>query len=163
MNNQTGLEAHLTETSLLHRMINRIRQSLELEDILSATVAEMRSFLQTDRVKIYRFEEDGTGVVIAESIYKDRLPSLKNLHFPAGDIPPHAREMFVKARQRNIVNVASQLNIARTAAEEANRLKSDFLSSTSHELRTPLASTLNYLKLLKEGFYDDEDELQEYV
>lgn len=56
-----------------------------------------------------------------------------------------------------------EINKARSVAKEANRLKSDFLSSTSHELRTPLASTLNYLKLLKEGFYDNEEELQEYL
>lgn len=102
------VENTLTEVSLLHRMTNRIRQSLELNNILSATVAEMRSFLKTDRVKIYRFEEDGTGVVMAEAVYQDRLPSLKGLHFPAGDIPPQVREMFVKARQRTIVNVATQ-------------------------------------------------------
>ncbi|HEY9895035.1 MAG TPA: ATP-binding protein, partial [Candidatus Sericytochromatia bacterium] len=56
-----------------------------------------------------------------------------------------------------------ELNIARTSAEEASRLKSDFLSSTSHELRTPLASTLNYLELLKEGLYDNDEELHEYI
>ncbi len=67
-------------------------------------------------------------------------------------------------QQRLIVEMRNQeLNKARTAAEEATRLKSDFLSSTSHELRTPLAATLNYLKLLKEGFYDNEEELKEYI
>jgi signal transduction histidine kinase len=66
--------------------------------------------------------------------------------------------------QRLLVEMRNQeLNSARAVAEEASRLKSDFLSSTSHELRTPLASTLNYLKLLKEGFYDNEEELKEYV
>ncbi|HEY9653339.1 MAG TPA: GAF domain-containing protein [Coleofasciculaceae cyanobacterium] len=89
-------------------MINRIRQSLELQEILSATVAEVRAFLQTDRVKIYRFQPDGAGQVIAESVNPNRLPSLLNLHFPAGDIPPAAREMFVKARQLSIVDVPAQ-------------------------------------------------------
>lgn len=98
----------ITQDSLLNRITNRIRQSLELQEILSATVAEIRSFLNTDRVKIYRFYPDGTGQVIAESIAENRLPSLLGLHFPAGDIPPHAREMFVKARTRSIVDVAQQ-------------------------------------------------------
>ena len=93
---------------LLNRMTNRIRRSLELQEILSATVSEMRSFLDTDRVKIYRFESDGSGQVIAESIAQNRLPSLLGLHFPAGDIPPGAREMFIKARQRSIVDVQEQ-------------------------------------------------------
>ncbi len=93
---------------LLNRMINRIRQSLELQEILSVSATEIRSFLQTDRVKIYRFAPDGSGQVIAESVDTNRLPSLLNLHFPAGDIPSHAREMFVKARQRSIVDVPTQ-------------------------------------------------------
>lgn len=98
----------LTQETLLHRMTTRIRQSLELQEILSATVAEMRSFLSTDRVKVYRFQPDGTGQVIAESVDQTRLPSLLGLHFPAGDIPPHAREMFVKARTRSIVDIPTQ-------------------------------------------------------
>jgi PAS domain S-box-containing protein len=92
---------------LLHRMTNRIRQSLELPDILASTVTEVRAFLKTDRVKVYRFHPDGSGEVIAEAIHEKRLPSLIGHRFPAGDIPPEARELFLKARQRTIVNVAA--------------------------------------------------------
>jgi light-regulated signal transduction histidine kinase (bacteriophytochrome) len=98
----------LARNNLLLRMTNRIRRSLELQEILSATVTEMRSFLETDRVKIYRFDTDGTGQVIAEATDTSRLPALIGLHFPATDIPPHAREMFVKARQRSIISIPQQ-------------------------------------------------------
>ncbi len=98
----------MDQGALLNRMTNRIRQSLELPQVLSATVTEMRSFLKMDRVKVYRFLPDGTGQVIAESVDQERLPSLAGLHFPASDIPAHAREMFVKARTRSIVDVAAQ-------------------------------------------------------
>jgi light-regulated signal transduction histidine kinase (bacteriophytochrome) len=94
---------------LLYRITLRIRQSLELQEILEATVAEVRSFLGTDRVKIYRFHPDGSGEVIAEALQVDRLPSLRGLNFPADDIPPYARELFVKARQRVAVDVVAQL------------------------------------------------------
>ncbi|MDZ4873827.1 MAG: Adaptive-response sensory-kinase SasA [Chroococcidiopsis cubana SAG 39.79] len=93
---------------LLHRMMNRIRQSLELPAILSGTVAEVRAFLGTDRVMVYRFDLDGSGEVVAESVQEERLPSLLGQHFPAEDIPPLARELFLKARQRSIVDVAAQ-------------------------------------------------------
>lgn len=98
----------MDQGTLLNRMTNRIRQSLELPKVLSATATEMRSFLKTDRVKVYRFQPDGTGQVIAESVDQNRLPSLLGLHFPASDIPPHAREMFVKARTRSVVDVPTQ-------------------------------------------------------
>ncbi|MEH2033595.1 MAG: ATP-binding protein [Nostoc sp.] len=94
--------------ALLHRMMNRIRQSLELPAILSGTVAEVRVFLETDRVKVYRFDADASGEVVAESVNCDRLPSLLGQHFPAEDIPFAARELFLKARQRSIVDVAAQ-------------------------------------------------------
>ncbi|MCC5635044.1 GAF domain-containing protein [Nostoc sp. CHAB 5844] len=97
-----------TQEILLHRIASRIRQSLELQEILSATVAEVRSFLGTDRVKIYQFQGDGHGLVIAESIQEERLPPLLGLNFPADDIPPYARELFVRARQRCIVDLRTQ-------------------------------------------------------
>ncbi len=96
------------QKGVLNRIIDRIRRSLELDEILTTTALEVRSFLGIDRVKIYRFHPDGSGEVMAESIYEQRLPSLLSLNFPADDIPPHAREMFVKARQRVIIDVASQ-------------------------------------------------------
>lgn len=95
----------LTQPVLLNRIANRIRQSLELGEILSATVAEVRSFLGTDRIKIYQFQPEGHGLVVAESIYEDRLPSLLGLNFPADDIPTYARELFLRARQRTIIDL----------------------------------------------------------
>ncbi len=97
----------LTQEIFLHRIANRIRQSLELQEILSATVAEVRSFLGTDRVKIYQFQPDTHGLVIAESIQEERLPPLLGLNFPADDIPPYARELFVRARQRTVVDLTT--------------------------------------------------------
>jgi light-regulated signal transduction histidine kinase (bacteriophytochrome)/ActR/RegA family two-component response regulator len=101
-------EANLTQQALLNRITNRVRKSLELQEILSATVAEVRSFLGTDRVKIYHFQPDNHGLVIAEALAKNRLPSLLGLHFPADDIPPYARELYLRARQRTIVDLHSQ-------------------------------------------------------
>lgn len=93
---------------LLHRMTDRIRQSIELPEILDTTVDEMRRFLKTDRVKVYRFHEDHSGEVVAEAIHNQRLPSLLGQRFPAKDIPAEARELFLSVRQRTIVNVARQ-------------------------------------------------------
>ena len=105
--NTQELHHKLDREVLVRGITERIRQSLELEDILTSTVAEVRSFLKTDRIMIYRFSADGSGEVIAESINNNRLPSLKGLHFPADDIPLHAREMYVSMRQRTIVDVNS--------------------------------------------------------
>ncbi|BAU40607.1 EAL domain-containing protein [Leptolyngbya sp. O-77] len=93
---------------VLHQITNRIRQSLELPEILSTAAREIRQFLNVDRVKIYRFAPDGSGEVIAEAIHNKQLPSLLHLHFPASDLPQSSRDLFVRARQRVITDVSAQ-------------------------------------------------------
>ena len=94
------------QDGLLHRIANRIRQSLELQEILDAMVLEVQEHLSIDRVKVYQFHPDSSGLVIAESVDSDRLPSLLGLNFPADDIPPDARELYLRARQRSVVDVS---------------------------------------------------------
>jgi signal transduction histidine kinase len=45
---------------------------------------------------------------------------------------------------------------AMKAAEEANRAKSDFLTTMSHELRTPLNAIIGYSELIQENMSDGE-------
>ena len=47
--------------------------------------------------------------------------------------------------------------LAKEQAEEANRIKSSFLSNMSHELRTPLIAILGFAELLKEGTLDQSN------
>ncbi|MBD2198413.1 MULTISPECIES: GAF domain-containing protein [Calothrix] len=103
-----NLQLNLEQEGLLRRITNSIRETLDLEDILTTTTKEVRSLLKTDRVMIYKFHTDGSGQVIAESIYNNRLPSLFGLNFPADDIPPHARELFKNSQVRSVVNVEKQ-------------------------------------------------------
>ncbi|MEX0269346.1 GAF domain-containing protein [Leptolyngbyaceae cyanobacterium UHCC 1019] len=50
------------------KVILRMRQSLNLDAIFSATTAELRQALQCDRTLIYRFEPDWSGTVVAEAV-----------------------------------------------------------------------------------------------
>lgn len=100
--------ARPSRDALINRITHQIRQSLELEEILKATAEEIRSFLETDRVKVYRFDPEGHGTVVAEARGGERLPSLLGLTFPAGDIPEEARRLFRLAQARVIVDVEAQ-------------------------------------------------------
>jgi light-regulated signal transduction histidine kinase (bacteriophytochrome) len=106
----TSIEKPLAidENNLLRRITQQIRRSLELEDILRTTANEVRAFLGSDRVKIYKFHADGSGEVVAEAIHEQRLPSLLGLNFPADDIPPHARQLFMEVQTRVVVDVVSR-------------------------------------------------------
>ena len=53
--------------------------------------------------------------------------------------------------------VQEELRLAKEAAEEANRTKSQFLANMSHELRTPLNAIIGYSEMLME---DAEDQGQ---
>uniref|UniRef100_UPI00320C01B9 histidine kinase n=1 Tax=Synechococcus sp. (strain JA-2-3B'a(2-13)) TaxID=321332 RepID=UPI00320C01B9 len=100
--------ARPSRDALINRITHQIRQSLELDQILRATVEEVRAFLGTDRVKVYRFDPEGHGTVVAEARGGERLPSLLGLTFPAGDIPEEARRLFRLAQVRVIVDVEAQ-------------------------------------------------------
>ncbi|MBN3923174.1 GAF domain-containing protein [Nostoc sp. NMS4] len=102
------LQQTFGQGTLLHRMTKQIRRSLDLQEILTTTVSEVRLFLGADRVKMYRFDTDACGEVIAESIDEQRLPSLLGQRFPADDIPEAAREMFLLVGQRSIVDVVNE-------------------------------------------------------
>ncbi len=63
-----------------------------------------------------------------------------------------------RKRAEEAIRVAyEQESAARAEAEEANRLKDEFLATISHELRSPLNSILGWAKMLK-GRRLDEDE-----
>ncbi|MBD2437808.1 GAF domain-containing protein [Nostoc sp. FACHB-110] len=50
------------------KIVNRIRQSLDLDEIFKITTQEVRQLLRCDRMAVYRFNPDWSGVFIAESV-----------------------------------------------------------------------------------------------
>ncbi|MBD0336024.1 MAG: PAS domain S-box protein [Cyanobacteria bacterium Co-bin13] len=65
---ESQLRQSLEREQTVARMVERMRQTLDLATIFEATVDELRRVLGCDRSIIYRFNPSGTGQVAAESV-----------------------------------------------------------------------------------------------
>jgi signal transduction histidine kinase len=68
----------------------------------------------------------------------------------------------LKQHEAELADLVGKLQIARDAADEANRTKSSFLANMSHELRTPLNSIIGVTEMLQEDARDlkREDQIE---
>ncbi len=67
---EEALQQQLKRERLVGTMQERIRSSLNLQEVLTTAVEEVRQFLQTERTLIYHFNPDWSGEVIVESVEK---------------------------------------------------------------------------------------------
>ncbi len=70
------------QENLVNGIVNRIRETLDVEKVFKTTTQEIRRFMQCDRVVVYRFNDDWTGEFIAESV-GSRLHSILGKGFSA--------------------------------------------------------------------------------
>ncbi len=73
--------------------IGRFQSSQTLSDLSERAVSEIRRITGFDRVMLYRFDQDGSGNVIAEAIREGLEPFL-GLRYPATDIPKQAKALY---------------------------------------------------------------------
>ncbi|MGL5064364.1 MAG: PAS domain S-box protein, partial [Microcoleus sp.] len=73
---EAALRQQLKRERLVISMLERIRYSLNLTEVLTNAVAEVRHFLQTDRTIIYRFNPDWSGIISVESVGESWMQSL---------------------------------------------------------------------------------------
>ncbi|WP_082456368.1 HWE histidine kinase domain-containing protein [Novosphingobium sp. Leaf2] len=90
--------------SHIRPMIERLRQCGTIEKLCSSAARNLRALTGFDRVMVYRFDADGSGEVLAESL-NGAVDSFKGLHFPASDIPAQARRLYA----RNLLRIISDV------------------------------------------------------
>ena len=70
-------------------------------------------------------------------------------------------ELRVEERTHELKQTLAELELKRDAAEQAARVKAEFLATVSHELRTPMNGVLGFVDLI--AMTDLTDEQTEYV
>lgn len=83
----------------LKHTLNHLQGTRSVVEFCQLAAEHVRSFTGFDRIMVYRFADDASGHVIAES-KRDDLESYLGLHYPASDIPKQARVLFVKSQLR---------------------------------------------------------------
>ncbi len=71
---EEALRQQFKREQLVVGILERIRSSLNPEEVLNTAVEQVRQFLQNDRTAIYRLNPDGSGVVTVESVGKGWMP-----------------------------------------------------------------------------------------
>ncbi|MEH2066880.1 MAG: PAS domain S-box protein [Nostoc sp.] len=65
---ELAIIAQAEREQLMRTIAQRIRQSLNLQDILNVTVQEVRDLLKVERVVVYQFDREMIGTIMAESV-----------------------------------------------------------------------------------------------
>jgi diguanylate cyclase (GGDEF)-like protein/PAS domain S-box-containing protein len=113
---EEALRLQTERERLMGAIAQRVRQSLDMEAILNTTVAEVRQFLDCDRVAIFCLGAGGTSKVMTEAVAPE-WPTLLGESFPKDCFP------------RNLYSpkIAADRIVAEGASNPVNDCFNDFL------------------------------------
>ncbi|MEG4517595.1 MULTISPECIES: PAS domain S-box protein [unclassified Microcoleus] len=82
---------------LVEAIARRVRQSLQLKEILNTTVAELQQVLLADRVLVYQLLPKSGGRVIAEAV-AEGCSQLVDRYFGEEVFPPESYQLYLQGR-----------------------------------------------------------------
>jgi len=129
---------HQLDYSLFFKYAEKLEFSHSEEEVWTQLVHAIKSLIDYDRVMIYKFLDDNSGVVVAEEINKN-VESYLGMHFPEFDIPLQARNLYLKKKNRLVSDINSErINII--------SINDEIIDLTYSEVRALSPIHLQYLK-----------------
>ncbi|MEG4506495.1 GAF domain-containing protein [Microcoleus sp. F6_B4] len=101
---EIALQRQLKRERLVNSIQERIRSSLNLEEVMTMAVEEVRQFLSTDRTLIYRFNPDYSGFIAVESVAPDRM-SILGIDISDPCFQEHYVSVYEQGHLRAIENI----------------------------------------------------------
>ncbi|EYF04281.1 PAS domain-containing hybrid sensor histidine kinase/response regulator [Chondromyces apiculatus] len=142
------------------RMLGLPQERVSQANLLDFFFEEDRPFVQNTIVPAvmkkgswtgeFRFKNFTTGEPIPAyyNVFSLRDP-VTHAHTGIATVSRDISDLHRQQREREALLLRAEE--ARAEAEQANRLKDDFLAMVSHELRTPLNAMLGWVRLLRAG------------
>jgi light-regulated signal transduction histidine kinase (bacteriophytochrome) len=90
--------------SAIRAMMARLDETTDAAGFYREGARQVRALTGFDRVMVYRFDRDGSGVVVAEAM-RAGIGSFMGLRYPASDIPQQARKLYLRTPFRIIADV----------------------------------------------------------
>lgn len=91
---------------MVRTLVTRLSQADGLTAFIRESARLVRAITGFDRVMVYRFDDEGSGEVVAESLTPG-IESFLGQHYPASDIPQQARKLYLRNVFRIIADVDS--------------------------------------------------------
>ncbi|WP_225007199.1 MULTISPECIES: HWE histidine kinase domain-containing protein [Novosphingobium] len=93
--------------NLIRAFTGRLRQAETMPAFLREAARQVKAMTGFDRVMVYRFDETGSGEVVAEALSAG-VDSFHGLHYPASDIPAQARALYLRNIFRVIADIGAE-------------------------------------------------------
>lgn len=92
--------------STIRAMIGRLDATADMPGFFREGARQIRALTGFDRVMVYRFDDDGSGTVVAEAV-RGGIGTFMDLRYPASDIPKQARALYLRTPFRIIADIAA--------------------------------------------------------
>lgn len=125
----------------IRSFISQLESTDQLQEVCEASIKEIRKIAGFDGIRMYRFDKEWNGTVIAEDI-SDGLESYLGQTFPASDVPKQARALYLKNPYRLIPNRNYQ---AVKLYPVINPINNSFLDLSDCNLRSVAGVHLEYM------------------